>query len=98
MSAEIRSSGLFVLGAWRFTFDSEGILDQAPNCFGASRPQPLPDAVLAHENCRVSIVEQITGEVRQLRNEFAGNVGMTVGRGAWRRFTLPTHRAIYIEG
>ena len=40
----------------------------------------LPDAVLAHENCRVSIVEQITGEVRQLRNEFAGDVGMTVGR------------------
>ena len=40
----------------------------------------LPDAVLAHENCRVSIVKQITGEVRQLHNEFAGDVGMTVGR------------------
>jgi hypothetical protein len=51
MSAEIRSSGLFVLGAWRFTFDSEGILDQAPNCFGGSRPQPHPwaTAVLVDE-------------------------------------------------
>ena len=35
--------------------------------------------VLAHENCRVSIVKKITGEVWQLHNEFAGDVGMTVG-------------------
>ena len=40
----------------------------------------LPDAVLAHENCSVSIVEQIAGEVRQLVNEFARDVGMTMGR------------------
>ena len=40
----------------------------------------LSDAVLAHENCRVRIVEQIAGKVRQLHNELAGDVGMTVGR------------------
>jgi hypothetical protein len=40
----------------------------------------LPDAVLAHENCSVSIGEQITGEVRQLVNEFARDVDMTMGR------------------
>ncbi len=40
----------------------------------------LPDAVLAHENCSVSIVEQIAGEVRQLVNEFARDVCMTMGR------------------
>ena len=40
----------------------------------------LPDAVLAHENCSASIVEQIAGEVRQLVNEFARDVGMTMSR------------------
>ena len=48
----------------------------------------LPDAVLAHENCRVSIVKQIAGDVWQLENDFAGDVGMTMGRDengeAWR--------------
>ena len=28
----------------------------------------LPDAVLAHENCRMSIAEQITGKVRHLEH------------------------------
>ena len=40
----------------------------------------LPNAVLTHENCGVSIVEQIAGDVWQLENDFAGDIGMTVGR------------------
>lgn len=40
----------------------------------------LPDAMLAHENCGVSIVNQIADDVWQLENDFAGDVGMTMGR------------------
>ena len=47
-----------------------------------------PDAVLAHENCGVRIVQQIASKVRQLQNHFAGDIGMTMGGGengeAWR--------------
>ena len=47
-----------------------------------------PNAVLAHENCRMRVMQQITGEMRQLYDNLAGNVGMPV-RGnedgeAWR--------------
>lgn len=56
-----------------------------------------PDAVLAHENCRASIVQQIASKVRQLQNHFAGDIGMTMGGGengeAWRgeqrRYEVP---------
>jgi len=47
-----------------------------------------PDAMLAHKNSRVSIVQQIASEMRQLQNHFAGDVCMTLSRDengeAWR--------------
>jgi hypothetical protein len=39
-----------------------------------------PNSVLAHENCGVSVVYQITGDMRQLENHVSGDLGMPVGR------------------
>jgi hypothetical protein len=38
------------------------------------------DSVLAHENGGVRVVHQITGEVRQLRNDFFGDIGVSLRR------------------
>jgi hypothetical protein len=40
----------------------------------------LLDAMLAHENCRVRIVEDISGQMRRLRNHLGGNVRMALCR------------------
>jgi hypothetical protein len=44
--------------------------------------------VLAHENSRVRVVEQVAGEMTQLRNELSCNIGVSLGRDengeAWR--------------
>ena len=37
-----------------------------------------PDAVFAHKNGGVRVVEQIAGEVRQLQNNLLGDVGVRV--------------------
>jgi hypothetical protein len=46
------------------------------------------DPVLAHENGRVRVVEQVAGEMRQLRNELSCDIGVSLGRDengeAWR--------------
>jgi hypothetical protein len=39
-----------------------------------------PDAVFAHENCRVRVVQQVTGKMRQLQNDLFCNIGMPVCR------------------
>ena len=39
-----------------------------------------PNTMLAHENCRMRVMQQITGEMRQLLNDLAGDVGMPVRR------------------
>jgi hypothetical protein len=57
-----------------------------------------PNAVLAHENCRVRIVQQVAGEVRQLQNDLFGDVSVPLGRdkdsetrrGEERRHKFPT--------
>ena len=55
------------------------------------------NAVFAHENSRMRVMQQITGEMRQLQNDLSGDVGIPV-RGnengeAWRskqsRYELP---------
>jgi hypothetical protein len=38
------------------------------------------DPVLAHENGGVRVVEQVAGEMRQLRNDLPGDVGVKLGR------------------
>jgi hypothetical protein len=47
-----------------------------------------PDPVFAHENSRMRIVEQVAGEMRQLRNELSCDIGVSLGRDengeAWR--------------
>ena len=47
-----------------------------------------PNSVLAHENCGVGVMHQITGEMWQLQNDLSRDVGMPVGRDkngeAWR--------------
>ena len=47
-----------------------------------------PDAVFAHKNGCVRVVEQIAGEVRQLQNNVFGDVGVALCRDknceAWR--------------
>jgi hypothetical protein len=47
-----------------------------------------PNAVLAHENRRVRVMQQVTGNMRQLQNNLSGDVGMPVRRHknseAWR--------------
>ena len=40
----------------------------------------LPDAMLTHEDGRVSVVQEIAGQVRKLRNDLPGNLEVT-----WRR-------------
>ena len=46
------------------------------------------DPVLAHKNGRVRVVEQVAGEMRQLRNDVSGDIGVSLGRDesgeAWR--------------
>ena len=37
-----------------------------------------PNAVFAHENCRMRVMKQITSEMRQLENDLSGDVGMPV--------------------
>ena len=36
------------------------------------------NAVFAHENSRMRVMQQITGEMRQLQNDLSGDVGMPV--------------------
>ena len=36
-------------------------------------------AVLAHEDGGVSIMENIAGKMRQLRNDFCGDLGVSIG-------------------
>jgi hypothetical protein len=38
------------------------------------------NAVFAHENCRMRVMQQITSEMRQLQNDLSGDVGMPVRR------------------
>jgi hypothetical protein len=57
-----------------------------------------PNAVLAHENCGMRIVQQVAGEVRQLQNDLFGDVSVPLGRdkdsetrrGEERRHKFPT--------
>ena len=44
-----------------------------------------PNAMLAHENCRMRVMQQITGEMRQLNNDLSGDVGMPVRRNQNRK-------------
>jgi hypothetical protein len=39
-----------------------------------------PNAVLAHKNCRMRVMQQITGEMRQLENDISHDVGMPARR------------------
>jgi hypothetical protein len=40
----------------------------------------LFDAVFAHENGGMRVVEDIAGKMRESRNDFTGNVRMALGR------------------
>jgi hypothetical protein len=39
-----------------------------------------PDPMLAHEDCRMSIMHQIASQVWQFQNHVPGDLGMTLGR------------------
>jgi hypothetical protein len=53
-----------------------------------SRVQIWANTVLTHENCRMRVVKQIPGEMRQLPNHLFDHVGMAMSRRkngqAWR--------------
>jgi hypothetical protein len=46
---------------------------------GVSCADP-PNALLAHENRRVRVMQQVPGKMRQLQNDLSGDVGMPVRR------------------
>jgi len=47
------------------------------------------DSVLAHEDCRMRVMYQIAGQVRQLREDLPRDIGMSLCRdeniNPWRR-------------
>jgi hypothetical protein len=55
------------------------------------------NAMLTHEDCRMRVMQEITGEMRQFQNDLPGDVGMPVGGNqngeSWRtkesRYELP---------
>ena len=57
----------------------------------------LADAVLSHQNCRVSVVEQVAGKMGKLGDDLASHISMTLcgrenskaWRGEQRRHKVP---------
>lgn len=39
-----------------------------------------PDSILAHKNSRMSVVQEIAGEVRKVREDLSCNLGVSLGR------------------